>query len=421
MTVDRRTLLAAVPAAWLGLARAGRGDPRAIGRARARELGVGIGRLEPGPWNAITDVPGVRVGQKTLILGKGTLQVGVGPVRTGVTVILPHDRILEEFVPCGLDAPNGNGELTSLQQVASLGVLGTPIALTNTSSVGTVYQALSDLAPADGPRVEPVVGETWDAFLNDIEGRHVHPEHVRAALATAVSGPVEEGCVGGGTGMVCYGFKGGIGTASRRLPAPLAAYTVGALVQANHGAREELRIDGVPVGEEIADLRPEPDEAALQEANSILMVIATDAPLLDLDCARLARRAVHGLAKTGSISSNGSGDFALAFSTGNRIPRRSFWQGEPYTLSSLEQFDLNPLFQAAAEAVEEAIVNALFAATTMVGRDGHVVHGLPIERTLRLMEKHHRLFSSREEAVTTAWVDRPAGPSLAGAGGGSCP
>lgn len=418
MTVDRRTLLAAVPAAWLGLGGVGLRAARAGGgRARARELGVRIGRLEPGPWNAITDVPGVRVGQKTLILGKGTLQVGVGPVRTGVTVILPHDRILEEFVPCGLDAPNGNGELTGLQQVASLGVLGTPIALTNTSSVGTVYQALSDLAPAEGPRLEPIVGETWDAFLNDIEGRHVRPEHVRHAIATAASGSVEEGCVGGGTGMVCYGFKGGIGTASRRLPPPLASWTVGALVQANHGAREQLRLDGVPVGEEIGDLRPEPDEAALPGANSILIVLATDAPLLDLDCARLARRAVHGLAKTGSISSNGSGDFALALSTGNRIPRRAFWQGDPYTLSSLEQFDIEPLFQAAAEAVEEAIVNALFAATTMVGRDGHVVHALPIERTLRLMERHHRLFSSKGEAVTTAWVDGQAGSWLAGAGG----
>jgi D-aminopeptidase len=332
-------------------------------------------------------------------------------------VISPHDGILDEYVPCGVDAPNGNGELTGLLQAATLGVLGAPIALTNTSSVGTVYQTLADLVPGDGPAVEPVVGETWDAFLNDIEGRHVYAEHVREALAAAASGPVSEGCVGGGTGMVCYGFKGGLGTASRRLPAPLSAYTVGALVQANHGVREELRIDGVPVGEAIADLRPEPDEAALPAANSILMVLATNAPLLDVDCARLARRAVHGLAKTGSISSNGSGDFALAFSTANRIPRRAFWQGDPYTLSSLEQSHMNPLFQAAAEAVEEAIVNALFAATTMVGRDGHVVHALPLERVLEEMERHGRLFSSKGGGVSTAWVGgRLTSPSDADGG-----
>ncbi len=419
MTFDRRTLLKALPGAVTALAvPVGCAGSWVDGRrARARDLGVRIGRLVPGRWNAITDVPGVKVGQETLILGKGKLDVGVGPVRTGVTVILPHAGILEEYVPCGADAPNGNGELTGLLQAANLGVLGGPIALTNTSNVGTVYQTLSDLVPADGLRVEPVVGETWDAFLNDIAGRHVRGEHVRAALAAAASGPVAEGSVGGGTGMVCYGFKGGIGTASRRLPEPLAAYTIGALVQANHGVREELRIDGVAVGEAIADLRPEPDEAALPGTSSILMILATDAPLLDVDCARLARRAVHGLAKTGSISSNGSGDFALAFSTGNRIPRHAFWQGGPYTLSSLEQFRFNTLFQGAAEATEEAIVNALFAATTMVGRDGHVVHALPLERVLVEMEQHGRLFSSKEEAVSTARVGpRATSPSDADGG-----
>ncbi len=420
MLLDRRSLLALAPAAlvgWRGRLAARRAE--LAGRARARQLGVRIGRLEPGPWNAVTDVPGVSVGHLTLVHGEGALAVGRGPVRTGVTVIVPHEGIFGEYVPYGVAAPNGNGELTGLAQAEALGVLGSPVALTNTGSVGTVYQALAELLPADGPAVAPVVGETWDAFLNDVGGRHVRPEHVRAALAAAASGPVAEGCVGGGTGMICYGFKGGIGTASRRLPEPLAAYTLGALVQANHGAREELRIDGVPVGEAIGDLRPEPDEAALPGANSILIVLATDAPLLDLDCARLARRAVHGLARTGSISHNGSGDFALAFSTTNRIPRRAFWEGEPYTLAALEQFDFDPLFRAAAEAVEEAIVNALFAATTMRGRDGHLVHALPLERTLAILERHHRLFDAGSEpapaqaAATSAVPTRWNGTSAA--------
>ncbi|MDH3525747.1 MAG: P1 family peptidase, partial [Acidobacteriota bacterium] len=362
------------------------------GRRRARELGVRIGRLRPGPWNAITDVPGVRVGHATLVAGAGSLVVGRGPIRTGVTAVWPHAGILEEYLPCGFDMPNANGEVTGLVQAARLGILGSPICLTNTSSVGMVYDALLPRLPADDlPQVEPVVAETWDAFLNDIEGRHVHRRHVDAALDGAAGGAVAEGCVGGGTGMICYGFKGGIGTASRRLPAPLDPYAVGVLVQANHGARELLRIDGVPVGEEIADLRPEPDEAAA--LSSIIMVVATDAPLVDYQLDRLARRAVHGLAKTGSISGNSSGDFTLAFSTANRISRRRFWTGGGYRLSGLDQFDMAPLFEAAAEATEEAIVNALFMATDMAGRDGHRVWALPLPRTLEILARHRRLFA----------------------------
>jgi len=388
--LDRRSLLKLLPGALLA-ARAGAAIPGATRKGRPRELGVRIGRLPAGAWNAITDVPGVTVGHATIVRGEGPLVVGKGPVRTGVTVVVPAPDRERTLVPCGVSVPNGNGELTGLAQARTLGVLGTPIALTNTSSVGMVYAALTELCRAAGPgSLEPVVGETWDGFLNDIEGRHVRHEDVAAALEGARAGPVAEGVVGGGTGMVCYGFKGGIGTASRRLPEPLAAYTLGALVQANHGVREELRIDGVPVGEAITDLRPEPDEAS--GGNSILIVLATDAPLLDHQLRRLAARSVHGLAKTGSISHNGSGDFALAFSTGNRIPPEAFREGSGYTLASIEQLDLDPLLEAASEATEEAIVNALFAAVDVTGRDGRVVRALPIDRTLALLERHHRLF-----------------------------
>lgn len=383
-------------------------------RPRARDIGLTLGTLPTGPHNALTDVPGVRVGHVTLIEGEGPLVPGVGPIRTGVTAIHPHaGDVFREKVPACVHALNGFGEVTNSEMIKETGVLESPIVLTGTTSVPRVADGVLDWCFARDPELglsvwtpAVVVAECSDQFMNDMRGRHVRSEHVAAALDGASTGPIIEGGVGGGTGMICYGFKGGVGTASRRLPAPLSAYTVGALVQANHGVREELRIDGVAVGEAIADLRPEPDEAVQPAANSILMVLATDAPLLDVDCARLARRAVHGLAKTGSISSNGSGDFALAFSTANRIPRHAFWQGDPYTLSSLEQFHMNPLLQAAAEAVEEAIVNALFAATTMVGRDGHVVHALPLERVLGEMERSGRLFSSKREAVSTAWVGR---------------
>jgi D-aminopeptidase len=324
------------------------------------------------------------------VRGAGRLEVGVGPVRTGDTAIWPHRDVWDEYVPCGAAALNGNGELSGLLQARALGIVGSPICLTNTSSVGEVYDALFERMPHDDlPEIVPVVGETWDAFLNDIEGRHVRREHVFAALDGAAGGAVAEGAVGGGTGMICYGFKGGIGTASRRLPAPLPSYTVGALVQANHGARALLRIDGVPVGAELGDLLPEPGAEAT--GNSILMILATDAPLLDYQLDRLARRAVHGLAKTGSISGNSSGDFALAFSVGNRIPRRRFWSRGDYELRSLEQFDLDPLLEAGAEAVEEAVVSALFMAVDMDGRDGNRVHALPLTRTLEILERHGRL------------------------------
>lgn len=356
--------------------------------------------MAPGKWNAITDVPGVRVGHSTIIRGSGPVKVGTGPVRTGVTVIWPQDDIYERYLPFGYQILNGNGEVTGLTQAGALGILTSPICTTNTSSVGMVYDASLSRIPADGfPPVIPVVGETWDAFLNDIEGRHVHSENVFEAMKNASIGPVPEGNVGGGTGMICYEFKGGIGTASRKLPEPLDKYTVGVLVQANHGAREELRIDGVPVGQEISKLRPEPDQTMY--FNSILIIIATDAPLLDYQLNRIAKRASMGLSKTGTGSRNSSGDFALAFSTANKIDRADFWKGKTYKLNSIEQFDIQPLFNATSEATEEAIINALFMATDMVGRDNHKVYALPIDQTLRIMERYHRLFPAEEKKVAS--------------------
>lgn len=393
MPTSRREFLSFAPLLPIGLkgALATRPRPLSPGRSRARELGVRIGRLEPAPLNAITDVAGVEVGQTTIVRGSGEWVAGEGPLRTGVTAIWPHRSVWTEYLPAAVSVPNGNGELTGLTQLAQLGVVGTPICLTGTGNVGSVYDALCGLRPAgEAPWIEPVVGETWDGDLSDAAGAHVGHEEVYAALGAARSGPVAEGAVGGGTGMICYGFKGGIGTASRRLSPPLG-YTVGALVQANHGSRELLRIDGVPVGEALADwpgATPAESEGA---PNSILMVLATDAPLADYQLARVARRAVHGLAKTGSISSNSSGDFALAFSTARRIPQGEFWGADSYRLESIEQFDINPLFEAAAEAVEESIVNALFMAEGMVGRDGVRIPALPIGPTLELLERQGRL------------------------------
>ena len=385
MRFDRRTLFKLLPASLVQYK-----VPSVTGRRRARELGVRIGSMKPGKWNAITDVPGVRVGHTTLIQGES--------IRTGVTVVSPHDSIFSEYVTFGYHILNGNGEVSGLSQAESLGILGSPICLTNTSSVGMVYDAMISQMP--DKNIVPIVGETWDAFLNDVEGRHVHKEHVWAAMKNASSGPVAEGNVGGGTGMICYQFKGGIGTASRRLPDPWSAYTIGVIVQANHGHRAHLRIDGVPVGEAIRDLTPVPEDAAFY--NSILIVIATDAPLLDYQLNRIARRGGMGLSKTGSIASNSSGDFILAFSTANKIRSDHYWKEHSYTLQSIEQFDIQPLFQAASEATEEAIVNALFMAEELVGRDGHKVFALPLDRTLKIMERHHRLFRNEEERKVAA-------------------
>lgn len=359
------------------------------GRHRARDLGIRIGHMPTGPLNAITDVDGVEVGHSTLIDGHGALEVGKGPVRTGVTAIWPHRSITDEYLCCAMDAPNGNGEVSGILAANQLGILSSPICLTNTSSVGMVYEALQTLQPDDGlPPVTPVVGETWDGYLNDITGRHVHADHVHAALRDAKPGPVEEGAVGGGTGMVCYDYKGGIGTASRMIDTAHGPYVVGALVQSNHGVRELLRVDGVPVGA-LLEGRSEPGPG--KEQNSIVMVVATDAPLFPHQLQRLARRATHGLAKTGSISGNSSGDFTIAFSTGNRIPRREFHEGSGYALKSIDQFQINPFLQAASEAVDEAIINSMFMADDMTGINDTLVPALPITETIELMMQHGRI------------------------------
>jgi D-aminopeptidase len=360
---------------------------------RARDLGVPFeGR--PGPHNAITDVKGVEVGQTTLIEGNGSLQVGKGPVRTGVTVIIPRGKADPEPVYAGWFAQNGNGEMTGTTWVEESGFLETPIGITNTHSVGVVRDAMIAWSVKHKRMKQdwalPVVAETWDGELNDINGFHVKPDHVFDALDTAISGPVLEGAVGGGTGMICYGFKGGIGTASRVLAKEQGGYTVAALVQCNCGRRSQLQISGVPVGREI----PEgvPDFARLNDETrgdlgSIIIVVATDAPLIPTQLKRLARRATMGLARTGSTSSNGSGDIFIAFSTANA----GAWDPPgPNTIRSVANERISPLFSATVEATEEAIVNTLVAAKTMTGIDNRTVIGLPHDRLQALLKKYNR-------------------------------
>jgi D-aminopeptidase len=374
---------------------------------RARDLGIVIGEGRPGPWNAITDVAGVQVGHTTLIQGEGPLVVGTGPVRTGVTVILPHDRaVWSEPVFAGSYTLNGNGEMTGLEWIREAGLLQGAIGITNTHSVGVVRDAL--VRPAVAARDKgaafwalPVVGETWDGRLNDIAGQHVRLEHVDAALASARSGPVAEGNVGGGTGMVCHEFKGGIGTASRRIPADLGGWTVGALVQANYGRRGLLRIDGVPVGEEIGlDEVPAPTGRGRRGladlppgSGSIIGIVATDAPLLPNQAERLARRASLGVARMGGLGGTTSGDLFLCFATGNRgMPAAdaAIVGDGVLGLRGLADPALDPLFEATVEATEEAIVNALVAAETMSGRDGTTAYRLPHDRLVEVMTKHGR-------------------------------
>jgi D-aminopeptidase len=369
---------------------------------RARDLGIVIGLLPPGPRNAISDVAGVRVGHVTLAQGDGGLVVGRGPVRTGVTVVVPHGGDpFREAVFAGAHRLNGNGELTGLEWIRESGRLTSPIGLTNTHSVGAVRDALVAAAYEAGREAWslPVVGETYDGWLNDIDGQHVKPEHVTAALRAA-SAEVAEGNVGGGTGMMCHHFKGGIGTASRVLPEDAGGYTVGALVQANHGRRERLAVDGVPVGREIgfdsvpsswAEPAADPADAAQRDAGSIIVILATDAPLLPHQCRRLAQRGALGIARSGGGGENSSGDLILAFATGNeRVPLSDDPADVPreQTLRAVDDAWLSPLFWAAIESVEEAIANALVAAETMTGRDGHIAHRLPHDRLVEVWQRH---------------------------------
>jgi len=377
-----------------------------MNRMRAREFGVRIGLLEPGPYNAITDVGGVRVGHSTIIKGNGRLVVGEGPVRTGVTALLPHGRsVFRHKCKAAVHVINGFGKSAGLSQVEELGQLETPILLTNALNVGGVLDALVEYMCIQNPEigittttVNGVVGECNDGHLNDIQGRHVKREHVFAALEGAAGGPVQEGAVGAGTGMSCFGLKGGIGTASRVIPSPSGTYHLGALVLANFGLVEFLTIGGVHVGTELASLGyglapPEPPRpSAGDDAGSIIMVLATDAPLESRQVKRVARRAAFGLSRTGSFASHGSGDYVLAFTTADTLDH--FADPSALRHESLMRDDdpaLNRLFQAAAETVEESILNALFMATTTTGRDNNTRQALPLDVVGDILRRHGRL------------------------------
>ena len=359
-------------------------------RPRAREAGVVTGTLPPGRWNALTDVPGVLVGQETVSFGEGPMVPGQGPVRTGVTVVLPHGgNLFQDKVPAAWHVINGFGKSIGGDQIRELGSLESPVALTNTLNVGRVADALVSAAIRRNPdigietsTVNVVVGECNDGYLNDIQGRHVTEAHVLAALDGAAGGPVAEGATGAGAGMSSYGFKAGIGTASRVLPASLGGWSVGALVLANFGRRGDLVIGGVPVGRllETGDVPP-------AERGSIVTVLATDAPLLDRGLGRLARRVALGLARTGSFAGHGSGEVAIAFSTHEsvRIPHHpAEWVRPLLVLADDDRgpgpHPIDALFQAVVEAVEEAVLNSLFRAETVTGRDGNTSSGLPLAR-----------------------------------------
>ncbi|QRY82287.1 P1 family peptidase [Pseudomonas sp. PDNC002] len=359
---------------------------------RARQLGITLGLGTPGEFNAITDVPGIRVGHSTLIGERDGRAV-----RTGVTVVQPREGAARQQ-PCfaGCHVLNGNGDATGLEWIREAGLLTTPIAITNTHSVGAVRDALiaaehAELADPSIYWCMPVVMETYDGLLNDIWGQHVGAEQVREALAAAESGPVREGPVGGGTGMICHEFKGGIGTASRKLPAEQGGWTVGALVQANHGQRRELRVDGYPVGRHLGDVPSPFAEQGTPGMGSIVVILATDAPLLPHQCQRLAQRASLGIARTGGGTDDSSGDIFLAFATGNRdLPPADYGRKNLPFATALEMVNndhISPLFAAAVEAVEEAIVNVLLAGKDMRTDDGVLVPALTGERLLAALRE----------------------------------
>ncbi len=377
---------------------------------RGRESRIKIGDLPAGPNDAITDVEGVRVGHSTVVRGEGPLVLGEGPVRTGVTIVCPREGLArDEPVFAGCHRFNGNGEMTGLEWIREAGALTTPVAITNTHSVGVVRDAL--IAVEIDARTDseeywclPVVAETYDGTLNDINGQHVTAAHVREALAGARGGAVEEGSVGGGTGMICHEFKGGIGTASRRLSRENGGWTVGALVQANYGRRETLRVDGAPVGRVLTRERVlspfEVPKTPPAGTGSIIVVLATDAPLLPTQCDRLARRAGIGLGRMGGGLDDGSGDIFFAFATGNRgIPRTGLGAKSPATMPMrmVPNERMTPLFYAAAEATEGAILNALLAAGTVTGRDGITAHGLTTDLLLEALEEARPLCAREED------------------------
>jgi D-aminopeptidase len=365
-------------------------------RPRARDLGVPFDGT-PGPLNAITDVAGVTVGHTTLISGAGKLEVGKGPVRTGVTAVFPRGKEVNDTgVFAGWWSLNGNGEMTGTTWVEESGILTGPVMITNTHSVGVVRDAVIQwtvahrkVGPDDDWWSLPVVAETWDGYLNDINGFHVKAEDAFHAIDSSHGGSVEEGAVGGGTGMVCNGFKGGIGTSSRRLSEKDGGYTVGVLVQCNYGSRQNFRVAGIPVGREIPSDDPyasAPDD--ITERGSIIVIVATDAPLLPHQLKRLARRVSLGLGRNGSISGNGSGDIFIAFSTANT---GSAAVDRVVDLKMLPNDKLNPVFAATVEATEESIINAMVAATSMTGIDNHRVIALPHDQLRAILKKYNRL------------------------------
>jgi L-aminopeptidase/D-esterase-like protein len=369
---------------------------------RARDYGIPFDGAT-GNLNAITDVAGIMVGQATLITGDGALVKGKGPIRTGVTAILPRGK---DFAPVYANwyALNGNGDMTGTHWITESGFLETPILITNTGNVGIVRDAAWQWMDnnkyytpfyKDHWYAYPVVAETYDGMFNDINGQHVKKEDVWKALDIAKPGPIEEGGVGGGTGMMCYGFKGGIGTSSRIIHKDLGGYTVGVLVQANHGSRSQLTVAGVPVGKELKDtLLPKFDSPTgkinqwKNEIGSIIIVLATDAPVLPDQLKRLAQRIPLGLTRTGGIGGNGSGDIFIAFSTANK---NAFSTNKEQQVTTMPNENMNALFTATIQATEEAIINALFAGKTMVGINGNTMYGLPKEAVLRIMKKYNRV------------------------------
>ncbi|GAB2176417.1 DmpA family aminopeptidase [Dongia sp. agr-C8] len=368
------------------------------GKPRVRSLGVRL-HGNPGRHNAITDVPGIAVGYVTLIEGHGPMRVGEGPVRTGVTAILPRSRD-GVGLPCaaGFYSLNGNGEMTGVSWIEETGALASPILLTNTHAVGACHRGIIDWTVRHRPHLAeqwllPVVAETWDGYLNDINGNHVTPQHAVAAIDAAVEGAIEEGSVGGGTGMNCYAFKGGSGTASRRVSFGTESYTLGAFVQANFGARHELTIGGTYLGEMLAGDNPMEDFYAKPGAGSVIAIVATDAPLLPGQCKALARRVPLGLARTGTSGSHFSGDLFLAFSTANKGALISQFSAEPKGVADLEQLTfvqwghMDHFYEATVQAVEEAVLNALTAAGEMIGRDGHRTPGLPRDKVVEALRR----------------------------------
>jgi len=364
-------------------------------RPRPRDVGIVVGDLSPGPKNSICDVDEVLVGHYTIIRGRGKLVPGKGPVRTGVTVVLPHrGNLFKEKVRAACCVINGFGKPIGLIQVEELGVIETPIALTNTLNVGIVADALieymlelnEDIGVTTGT-VNPVVLECNDGYLNDIRGRHVKSKHVLEAIEKAKPS-VEEGCVGAGTGMISFGWKSGIGTSSRKLPNKLGGYTLGVLVLSNFGRMEDLRVIGAPVGRELAKRYKRTSRLSRQEG-SIVVIVATDAPLNSRQLKRLARRACHGIARIGGFSHHGSGDFVVAFSTKNRI--KHYCEEISLKEEVLREDLLSLLFKAVAEATEEAVLNSLFKSTTMEGRDYHIVNAIPIDEVLSTLKRHRLL------------------------------